>query len=138
VAALVQGALAPYLGENSRIRLDLQDLPISPELAFTLTLALHELATNAVKHGALSNPEGRVTLTASAETGATGDELCLVWQEEGGPPVQPPTTTGFGTTMLSRAIQYQHQGRTDLIWRENGLLCRLHLPLSTAISAPQP
>jgi hypothetical protein len=40
--------------------------------------------------------------------------------------------------MLSRAIQYQHQGRTDLIWRENGLLCRLHLPLSTAISAPQP
>ena len=138
VAALVQGALAPYLGENSRIRLDLQDLPISPELAFTLTLALHELATNAVKHGALSNPEGRVTLIASAETGATGDELCLVWQEEGGPPVHPPTTTGFGTTMLSRAIQYQHQGRTDLIWRENGLLCRLHLPLSTAISAPQP
>jgi PAS domain S-box-containing protein len=137
VATLVRGALAPYLGEDSRIRLDLQDLPISPELAFTLTLALHELATNAVKHGALSNAEGRVTLTASAEAGDTGDELCLIWQEEGGPPVRPPTTTGFGTTMLSRAIQYQHQGRTDLIWRRSGLICRLHLPLSDAISPPQ-
>ena len=137
LSALVQGALEPYRGEGSRIRLDLQDLPIGPELAFTLTLALHELATNAAKHGALSTAAGRVTLTASAEPGATGEELCLVWQEDGGPPVRPPTTTGFGTTMLSRALEYQHQGRSELIWRDNGLLCRLHLPLATAIRPPQ-
>jgi PAS domain S-box-containing protein len=138
LTALVRGALAPYLGEGSRIRLDLQDFSISPELAFTLTLALHELATNAVKHGALSGPQGRVTLTARTEADGAGQELCLIWQEEGGPPVQPPTSSGFGTTMLSRAIEYQHQGRTDLRWQENGLLCQLHLPLSEAASlAPQ-
>jgi two-component sensor histidine kinase len=135
LSALVHGALEPYLGESSRIRLDLQDLPIGPELAFTLTLALHELATNAVKHGALSTADGGVTLTARSEPGATCEELCLVWQEDEGPPVRPPTTTGFGTTILSRAMEYQHQGRTELIWRENGLLCRLHLPLSTAPQA---
>jgi two-component sensor histidine kinase len=134
---LVHGALEPYLGEGSRIRLDLQDPPVGPELAFTLTLALHELATNAVKHGALSDPKGRVTLTARTEAGAAGEELCLVWQEDGGPPTRPPETTGFGTTLLGRAMQYQHQGRSELLWRENGLLCRLHLPLSAAISPAQ-
>ncbi|MGH6897761.1 MAG: PAS domain S-box protein [Geminicoccaceae bacterium] len=137
LATLVQGALGPYLGNGSRIHLDVQDLPIGPELAFTLTLALHELATNAVKYGALSSAAGRVTLAASAAAGATGEELSLIWQEDQGPPVQPPETSGFGTTMLSRAMQYQHQGRTELIWRENGLLCRLHLPLSPAISPAQ-
>jgi PAS domain S-box-containing protein len=130
LATLVQGALQPYLGDDGRIHLDVEDLAIGPELAFTLTLALHELATNAVKYGALSEAAGRVTLTASPEAGATGEELCLVWQEDDGPPVRPPETTGFGTAMLSRAMQYQHQGRTELIWRESGLLCRLHLPLS--------
>jgi PAS domain S-box-containing protein len=130
LATLVRGALKPYLEDGGRIRLDVEDLPIGPEAAFTLTLALHELATNAVKYGALSDAAGRVTLTASPEAGTNGEELCLVWQEDGGPPVLPPETAGFGTTMLSRAIEYQHQGRTELIWRENGLLCRLHLPLS--------
>jgi two-component sensor histidine kinase len=130
LVTLIQGALKPYLEDGGRIRLDVEDLPIGPEAAFTLTLALHELATNAVKYGALSDAAGRVTLTARPEAGTTGEELCLVWQEEGGPPVRPPETTGFGTTMLSRAIKYQHQGRTELIWSENGLLCRLHLPLS--------
>jgi PAS domain S-box-containing protein len=128
LTALVRAALEPYLGEGSRIDLDLRELTVKSEVAFTLTLALHELATNAVKYGALSSPTGRVTLTASVEADATG--LCLVWQEDQGPKVRPPETAGFGTTILSRAIQYQHQGRTELIWRESGLLCRLHLPLS--------
>jgi PAS domain S-box-containing protein len=130
LTALVRAALEPYLGEGSRIDVDLRELTVSSEAALTLTLALDELATNAVKYGALSSPTGRVTLTASAEAGATGEELCLVWQEDHGPRVHPPETTGFGTTMLSRAMQYQHQGRTEVIWRESGLLSRLHLPLS--------
>jgi len=136
LAALVQAALEPYLVDGGRIELDVQDLPIRSEVALTLTLALHELATNAAKYGALSSASGHVRLTARVEAGETGAEFLLVWEEEGGPPVQPPTYAGFGTTMLGKALEYQHQGRTELIWRAAGLLCRLRLPLSEITIAP--
>ena len=136
LVALVHAALEPYLVDGGRVQLDVQDLPIRSEIALTLTLALHELATNAAKYGALSSATGRVRLTARVEAGETGAEFVLVWQEEGGPPVQPPTTAGFGTTMLGKALEYQHQARTELIWRTAGLRCRLRLPLSEMTSAP--
>jgi PAS domain S-box-containing protein len=136
LAALVQAALEPYLLDAGRIDIDVQDLPIRPEFALTLTLALHELATNASKYGALSSATGRVRLSARIQPAATGEEFLLVWQEDGGPPVQPPSTAGFGTTMLGKALEYQHQGQTELIWREAGLLCRLKLPLSEVTVPP--
>jgi PAS domain S-box-containing protein len=125
--ALVAAALEPYLGEGSRIDLDVKDVPISSEVATPLTLALHELATNAAKYGALSSPNGRVTLTTCAQPGEDGEELRIEWLEHGGPMVHEPATTGFGTTMLSQAMQ--HHGRAELIWRETGLVCYLSLPL---------
>jgi PAS domain S-box-containing protein len=128
--SLTHAALEPYVVDGSRIHLDIEDLSIRSEFAFTLTLALHELATNAAKYGALSRATGRVRLSARVDPAEAGKELSLVWEEEGGPPVQPPTYAGFGTTMLGKAMEYQHQGRTELIWREVGLLCRLRLPLS--------
>ena len=130
LAALVHAALEPYVVDGGRIQVDIQDLPIRSEMALTLTLALHELATNAAKYGALSSATGRVRLSARIEPAETGKELLLVWQEDGGPPVQPPTTEGFGTAMLVKAIQHQHDGRTELIWRAAGLRCRLRLPLA--------
>jgi two-component sensor histidine kinase len=135
LASIVHTALEPYLGEGGRVRLDLQDLPLDPEVALTLALGFHELATNAAKYGALSTPAGRVTLAARIETGENGHELRLAWQEHGGPPVEPPATAGFGTAMLSRALEYQHNGWADLEWRREGLLCRLALPLA-AVRAP--
>jgi PAS domain S-box-containing protein len=135
--ALVHAALEPYLLDNGRIQLDVQDLPITSEFALTLTLALHELATNAAKYGALSSATGRVKLGARVEPAEAGQEFSLLWQEEGGPPVQPPTTTGFGTSMLGQALEYQHQGRTELIWRESGLICRLRLPLAEVRLTPR-
>jgi PAS domain S-box-containing protein len=130
LAALVHAALEPYVVDGSRIHFDIEDLSIRSEFALTLTLALHELATNAAKYGALSSATGRVRLTARVDPAERGQEFSLVWEEEGGPPVQPPTFAGFGTTMLGQAMEFQHQGRTELIWRETGLLCRLRLPLS--------
>ena len=130
LTALVQAALEPYLVDGGRIQLDVEDLPIRSDLALTLTLALHELATNAVKYGALSSGTGQVRLTARVEPADNGREFSLVWDEGGGPPVQPPKRTGFGTTLLGKAMEYQHQGRAELIWRESGLLCRLRLPVS--------
>jgi PAS domain S-box-containing protein len=130
LAALVHAALEPYVVDGSRIHFDIEDLSIRSEFALTLTLVLHELATNAAKYGALSSATGRVRLTARVDPAERGQEFSLVWEEEGGPPVQPPTFAGFGTTMLGQAMEFQHQGRTELIWRETGLLCRLRLPLS--------
>jgi PAS domain S-box-containing protein len=130
LTALVHAALEPYFVDGSRIHVEVEDLPIRSDFALTLTLALHELATNAAKYGALSSATGRVRLTARVEAGEAGAEFRLDWQEDGGPPVQPPTTAGFGTAMLVHAMQYQHHGRTELIWREAGLVCRLRLPLA--------
>lgn len=135
LASLVQTALEPYLSEGDRIRLDVEDLRLNPEFALTLALGLNELATNAAKHGALASSAGRVTLTARVEPGESGDELSLVWQEDGGPAVDAPAVAGFGTTMLSQAVEYQHEGKVELDWREEGLVCRLNLPLARAVSS---
>jgi PAS domain S-box-containing protein len=135
LTSLVRTTLEPYLGEGDRIRVDVQDLRLNPEFALTLALGLNELATNAAKYGALANPSGRVTLTARVESGESGDELRLVWQEDGGPAVEAPAVAGFGTTMLSQAIEYQHEGKVELDWRTEGLVCRLILPLARARSS---
>jgi PAS domain S-box-containing protein len=133
--SLVRTTLAPYLGEGDRIRLDIEDLRLNPEFALTLALGLNELATNAAKYGALASPRGRVTVTARVEAGESGDEFRLLWQEDGGSAVEPPAVAGFGTTMLSQAIEHQHEGKVDLDWRKEGLICRLTLPIVRAVGA---
>jgi two-component system, chemotaxis family, CheB/CheR fusion protein len=135
LASLVQTALEPYLGKGDRIRLDVQDLRLNPDFALTLALGLNELATNAAKYGALASPTGRVTLTARVEADESGDEFRLVWQEDGGPAVEPPAVAGFGTSMLSQAIEYQHEGKGELDWRREGFVCRLTLPVARATSS---
>jgi two-component system CheB/CheR fusion protein len=135
LSSLIRTVLEPYLGAGDRIRLDLEDLQLNPDFALTLALGLNELATNAAKYGALASPTGRVTLTARVEAAESGDEFHLMWQEDGGPSVEPPAVTGFGTTMLSQAIQYQHEGKVELDWRKEGLICRLTLPIARAASS---
>jgi PAS domain S-box-containing protein len=135
LASLVRTALEPYLGEGDRIRLDVEDLRLNPDFAVTLASGLNELATNAAKYGALASPAGQVTLTARVEASESGDELRLVWQEDDGPAVDAPAVAGFGTIMLSQAIEYQHQGKVELDWRKEGLVCRLSLPLNKAAHA---
>jgi two-component sensor histidine kinase len=134
LASLIRTALEPYLGEGDRIRLDVEDLRLNPDFALTLASGLNELGTNAAKYDALANPGGRVTLTARVEAGESGDEFRLVWQEDGGPAVESPGVAGFGTSMLSQAIAYQHDGKVELDWRKEGLICRLTVPLQRATS----
>jgi PAS domain S-box-containing protein len=129
LADLARRTLAPHFAtDGGRLALDLaDDVPLGPALAQSLALAFHELATNAAKHGALSAPEGTVTL--SAGLAPDGRELCVLWRERGGPPVRPPATRGFGTTLLGRALTHQHGGRVELEWPPQGLLCRMSLQL---------
>lgn len=126
---LTRVALEPYLGDG-RLHLDIEDVTLMPELALTLTLAFHELATNSCKFGALSASAGQVTLTARRVQGEGGDDLEVTWCEQGGPAVQPPEQPGFGTKLLVRALEYQHDGRAELDWREEGLLYSVTVPLA--------
>jgi PAS domain S-box-containing protein len=99
--------------------------PLRPKAALTLSMALHELATNAVKYGALSGPEGRVVLSWRTEEG----RLRLVWQEEGGPPVLPPGRKGFGTRLIERGLAHELDGTVTLDFAPSGLRCEIDLPL---------
>jgi two-component sensor histidine kinase len=141
LADLARLTLAPHFADDgARLALDLADVPLGPALAQSLALAFHELATNAAKHGALSAPGGTVSLSAGlaatvgddASASSVACELRVVWREQGGPPVSPPITRGFGTTLLGRAMAHQHGGRVELEWPTQGLLCRMSLRLDTA------
>jgi PAS domain S-box-containing protein len=99
LAELASDALAPFQASGN-IQIDGPAVSIVPELAQSMALILHELATNAVKHGALSTPSGRVKLSWSRPSHG---QLRFVWQESGGPSTSPPTTKGFGLTVLQTA-----------------------------------
>jgi PAS domain S-box-containing protein len=136
LSSLVRTTLEPYLDDGDRIRLDIQDLQVNPDFALTLALGLNELATNTAKYGALSSPVGTITLMARVEPGESGDEFRLLWQEDDGPAVEAPGLAGFGTSMLSQAIRYQHEGEVELDWRKEGLVCRITVPIAKAASYP--
>jgi PAS domain S-box-containing protein len=129
--ALLRRALLLH-GEpgESRLELSVEDVPIGGVLVQDLTLALHELATNATKHGALSVPRGRVAVEAGPAVAARERLLRLVWRELDGPAVRAPTRQGFGTRLLRQLIIRRHGGRLEMDWRADGLVCSLELPLN--------
>ena len=133
LAALVERTLAPHTADDPRrLRLAVDDLVLAPSTAQNLSLALNELATNAIKYGAWSVPAGRVSLSGGS---GPGGEIVLVWQESGGPPVAPPSRRGFGSLLLSRALGYQTGGSVELDWRAQGLVCRITLPPGSTAAA---
>jgi len=141
LADLARAALAPFdgLGEGGappRIEAGGPPVLLAPEPALALAMALHELATNASKHGALSRPEGRVSLAwESAPEGTGGPALDIAWTETGGPPLAgPPTRRGFGLRLLERALARQLGGEVALGYPSAGFTFRLRLPLNRRVS----
>jgi PAS domain S-box-containing protein len=128
---LVEKALSP-LGVWGRIDLRNTRIVLGAQDAQTVVLVLHELATNAIKHGALSQGAGRIALTF--ETRPPSDEagamLVMVWTENGGPPVSAPSTRGFGIRLIERLTKRQTSGETVLDWRAEGLRCCVELPIT--------
>lgn len=108
---VIAAALTPFDDVAGRFHTSVAAHTLTAQQVVSLSLALHELATNATKYGALSTPDGRIVISTEVEDGATR----LIWQEQGGPPVMPPTATGFGTRLLRRAgmgaqIAYEPDG----------------------------
>lgn len=126
---LVFKTLQPYRSASPvRIHVEADDVVLRPAVAQTLTLALHELAVNATKHGALSTPAGEVHFSARAASEAE-HAVDLHWRESGGPPIPGPPADGFGLNVIRHALEYQHDGRVEFDWCSTGVACRIRLPL---------
>ncbi|MBE1161564.1 chemotaxis protein CheB [Dyella acidiphila] len=132
LAALVRGELAPYEDEQgtSRVRLYGEDLKLSPRIALALSMAFHELTTNAMKYGALSNSKGTVDVSWAVRWVDQRSWLNLSWLESGGPAVITPTTHGFGTRLITGGLAYELDGEATLEFLPAGVRCTLVLPLS--------
>ncbi len=104
---------------------------LSSKTALSLSLGLHELATNALKYGAWSTGGGRVEITWSTYRSATGgDRLRLEWRETGGPPVVPPRKRGFGSRLIERGLAGEMGGEVKQLFERDGLLCVVDAPIS--------
>jgi PAS domain S-box-containing protein len=125
VRKLIDQELAPYY-VGGQISLEGGEVKLEPATAQTLALALHELATNSVKYGALSSLSGRLTIKWETRAG----RLELEWKERGGPPVQTPTSRGFGTKSVITSIETQLRGVAIFDWCREGVICRLTVPLA--------
>jgi two-component sensor histidine kinase len=94
-------------------------------------MVVHELATNAVKYGALSSPDGRVHLSWQIErSGDRERQVRLRWQERGGPAVEEPKQIGFGSRMVKAAIEYDLGGEARLTYAPEGLICEITFPVA--------
>jgi PAS domain S-box-containing protein len=128
---IVEGALSAHGEEMSeQVTIDQTPVDLSPRAALTLAMVFHELTTNAVKYGSLSQPSGRLHVTWRREDGKEGRTLRLRWQESGGPPVEPPTRPGFGSRMIERSIPAELGGTAALRFEPAGVICELEFPLA--------
>lgn len=111
--------------DDNRLKLDGPDLMLSPKVAVSLAMAIHELATNALKYGSLSTEGGKVTIRWSNET----SRLHLDWKEHGGPTVIPPERRGFGSRMIERGLAAELGGTVTIHFETDGVRCIVDAPM---------
>ena len=124
IRKLIDEELAPY-STGDQISLSGSEVQLQPATAQTVALALHELVTNSAKYGALSTQSGRLSVGWEDQAGL----LMIVWAETGGPRVEKPVSRGFGTRSVIASIELQLGGQAEFDWRQEGLICRLSVPL---------
>lgn len=122
IGEIVQRVLAPFLDSNGRrFAIEGPEIRLGPEITLALSMALHELATNAIKYGALSVPEGRVAIRWGLVGGAGDRRFAFCWSESDGPPVIAPTRIGFGTRMIERVFAQHVEGRAVITYDPGGV-----------------
>ena len=129
VETLIRTILQPYVDETSRdrIRATGPHMMVGPASATSLALALHESATNAVKYGALSEPNGSIAIEWTTQ----GKNFHLEWKEAGGPVIlATPKARGFGSTLTEHSIVGQLAGKIEYDWQRTGLTLKIAVPLN--------
>lgn len=115
---------AEEAGGPERFRISGPSVMLSPRHVTSLSMALHEMATNALKYGALSEPQGHVQVDYARQDGETGP-VRLVWQERDGPPVAPPTRQGFGSKMINTVLKFNLSAEVAFDYRPEGVRCEM-------------
>lgn len=131
-AASFEGLLLAELGpydERQRLTLEGPRVALPSELAVPVGMALHELTTNALKHGSLADPNGRLQVTWWIENGTAGRALRWDWAEHDGPPVGHPTREGFGHRLLNKVLATQTGAEVDVAFAPDGLRVSVRMPL---------
>ncbi|MFC4173883.1 sensor histidine kinase [Microvirga sp. GCM10011540] len=126
LSQIVTEALSPY--HRDRFEIGGPDTRLPPKMALALALALHELATNAAKYGALSVPSGRIAIMWRVQP-SDPPHLILRWQERGGPPVSSPEQKGFGSRLIERSLALELAGDAKITYDPAGVVCELKAPL---------
>ena len=133
---LVRSQLGAYLdGSGGRVSIEGPALALKPEAAQNLGLALHELAVNAAKFGALSVPDGRVAITWRRREGTTGNSVELDWREKSGPKVKSRRKKGFGSMVIERNLARALDADVKLEFDPSGLHCLIVIPASQILAA---
>ncbi|MBU6268051.1 MAG: PAS domain-containing protein [Sphingomonadales bacterium] len=126
LAAVVKAELAPYVASaGPRVIIRAMACVVPPNVGIAFGLVLHELATNAVKYGALSCESGTVTVTGAP---IAPGRFEIVWRERGGPPVAPPRRHGFGQTLITRSLKSGEGTGADIAFEPEGVICRMVIP----------
>ena len=127
--AVAEATLAPHRTDDGQLRLSGPEVALPAPVARTLSLVLHELATNAAKYRALSVPAGSVELAWRLETASDRRRLVIEWTERGGPAVRAPERRGFGRSLIERSVAYELGGEARLEFAPGGVRCRIELTL---------
>jgi two-component sensor histidine kinase len=130
---LIRGQLAPYT-TGANISLDGPDIVLTVAETQALAMVVHELAANAAKYGALSQPEGTVSVSWDCP-GADPAVLKIVWRERGGPPVAAPVQPGYGSSLVRNLIPHELDGTVDLSFSPDGVCCKIEIPLKRRAAA---
>jgi len=140
LAGIVNNELAPYRHggdahtDDARLRIQGDEITLPSKQALALSMALHELATNAGKYGSLSVPQGQVAVTWTTRMKGQRPWLLLQWTETGGPLVTPPTRRGFGSRLIGEGVPYELDGEVALVFAPDGVTCVIDVPLDEVVS----
>ncbi len=134
---VVRTMLRPFADAGTlRLRVDVDDLMLEPKAAATLGLVLHELATNAAKHGAWSVFAGRVEVTARVMAHGVKRGVELDWRESGGPAVTAPEECGFGSALIQDSVEHDLGGDVDMQYEAEGLVCTVRFTMGSGVHGP--
>jgi PAS domain S-box-containing protein len=131
--ASVAAQMARPHGDAERFAIEGPEVHLAPQTATAMALGLHELATNAAKYGALSTPEGRVSLSWTLDGEGEARRLRLAWRESGGPAVAAPGPSGFGSRLIERGLAAELRAEVKLAFEPAGVLFTLAAPLSESL-----